>query len=437
MIFLFSNPFWEGHLRGAAMIDVIKLKLKLIHKGRWKIVAIDLPSMGEWQFIQPVLIRYLMNWNNIIILIHHTDDTKKFLHREYPWIYSQVINVYDSLIRSVVWPEIDMFITTEQYNHGLDGVYSVCMFHGQAGKGMTFSPEIVATFDAFFLLGPMHRQAFNEYLQDFNQGHIPDHLDLFDIGYPKSDVLIDGYLPGDKKIIEILSLDPVKKTILYAPAFNEGASLREYGLQVIELLALLSEYNVIVKLPIDCYQPVTNIYATGGIDWNMEIRVLEKKYSNLKLYMDYYIDPLLACADILITCISTVGFEFMALNKPVIFIDTPKYYSGYLKRRFPDKDTIAWSRRTTANGGKEFGLVVKDIHELPDAITYILKHPGEYPKQQEKLKTYLLYNKGNAAQVAVDKINALLRLHVKSQRPSTTLSFLRYCVLEAMNKLCN
>jgi CDP-glycerol glycerophosphotransferase (TagB/SpsB family) len=299
---------------------------------------------------------------------------------------------------------------------------------------MTFSPEIVSIFDAFFLLGPMHRQAFNEYLQDFNQGYIPDHLDLFDIGYPKSDGIINGYY-NKTDIIWELALDPHKKTILYAPAFNEGASLREYGLQVIELLASQSQYNVIVKLPIDCYQPLTNLYATGGINWVGEVKQLEDKYMNLTLYNNQLIDPILVCADVLITCISTVGFEFMALNQPVIFIDTPKYYSGYLKRRFPDKDTVAWSQRTTANGGKEFGLVVKDVQDLPQAIDYIFTHPGEYPKQQEKLKTYLLYNKGRGAQAAVDKINALLNLGVKSKRPITTLSIARYYLLKMWDKL--
>jgi SAM-dependent methyltransferase len=399
------------------VVAIIILKLRLLFKGKRRVVAFDLPSKGEWQFIRPVIFNYVVHDSKDIILIVHNQDTREFFKQIAPTLHRRVIHVKSTTLRSVSFHEIDLFVTTEQYNKGLDGVYSISLCHGQAAKGLSFVPEIVETFDAFFLLGPIHKQAFADFVNEFLDGQDPGHLNLFEIGYPKSDDLINGHFSA-QDILQKLSLDIQRKTILYAPAFNEGASLREYGIQIIKLLVTQTDFNIIAKLPIECWEPTGNFYATNGIDWFKEIQEIEKNYpDNFRLYTDYVIDPLLSCADVLITCISSVSFEFLALNKPVIFIDTPKYFSGYLKRHFPNKDTVSWSERTTVNGGREFGLVVADIHELPKTINRVLANPQEFPYQQERLKTYLLYNRGKGTEAVVDKIEQLLETNAKTLRP--------------------
>jgi hypothetical protein len=399
-------------------------------KGKRKAVAFDLASMGELQFIQPVLLRYSERHPTDLIIIVHVGDTVDAFNQALPSLKQRVKHIRNAMVRRILCSEIDLFLTTEQYDQGLDGVYSVCIFHGHAAKGLTFIPEVIRTFDAFFLLGPVHREAFDCFTKDFLQGKYPEWLRLFNIGYPKSDNLLNGYFSKDE-VERRLNLDPSRRTVIYAPAFNEGASLREYGTEIIESIAKETQYNIVVKLPIDCWQPTNNFYATGGIDWFKEIGKLESRFPNLHLCTDYIIDPLLACADVLITCISSVSFEFYALGKPVIFVDTPKYFSGYLKRRFPDQDTLLWASRTTVNGGKEFGLVVADIYELPKAIQTVLDNPSEYPRQQDRLKSYFLYNPGRGAEAAVAKMEELLAARARSDRPVNTLRLLRAVVAEA------
>ncbi len=391
--------------------------LKLLTKQRHGVVAFDLASICELQFFRSVLLSFAeRNPRTEILIIHHGDTVQSFSEL-IPALSRRVRHVPDSVIRSVRFSNIDLFLTTEQYDMGLEGIYSVALFHGQPSKGLTFSSEVLNRFDALFLYGPMHRESLDEFVREWLP-EIPSHLTTFEIGYPKSDDLLNGRFDTEKIRAE-LSLDPSKKTVLYAPAFNEGASLREHGIEIITLLAEQSKYNILVKLPIDCCQPTSNIYATGGINWFEKIGELQSRFPNLRLYSDYQIDPLLACADVLITCISSVGFEFLALNRPVVFIDTPEYFSGYLKRRFPEKDTVDWAQRMTVNGGKEFGLVVKDFRDLPAAIETVLAHPDEYPRQQERLKHYLLYNRGHGTEAAVAKIEELLAMRVKSRRPQT------------------
>jgi SAM-dependent methyltransferase len=401
------------------------LKIHLLKNKHNRIVAFDLPSMGEVQFFESVFRVYAeKNPEDLMLIIHHSDSILEF-NQYFPDICHRFIHVDNKVIRSLLYPEIDLFLTTEQYSYGLDSVYSVVLFHGQPSKGLTFTKEIMASFDALFLYGSLQKDAFNNFLSDWGLD-FSEQLDLFDIGYPKSDNLLNGFYDSEAEL-KRLNIDLGKKTLLYAPAFNEGASLREWGLEIIQILANLEQYNILVKLPIDCWQPTTNIYATGGVDWFQAIRNLEQHYPNLRLIGDYQIDSLLACSDILITCISSVSFEFLALNKPVIFIDTPTYFNSYLKRRFPRLDTSDWVNRTTVNGGKEFGLVVQNIKELPNAIRDVLGNYQKYPLQQDRLKGYLLYNRGHATQAAVNQIMDILAKGKKSRRSFLNGLFIMYC----------
>ncbi|QPK63428.1 CDP-glycerol glycerophosphotransferase family protein [Methylomonas sp. LL1] len=397
------------------LYQAIKLKLDLRKITNQKIVAFDLASLGEIQFFEPVLRLYAKNKPDDKILIIYRDNTNHQFGKLFEDIGDRFIYIENELLRSFFYPEIDIFITTEQYSHGLDFVYSIVLFHGQPSKGLTFTKEIINSFDALFFYGPMHKDAFKNFLTDWNIDH-PNHLDTYEIGYPKSDNLLNGHI-NTIDLTESLHLDPTKKTLLYAPAFNEGASLRKHGLEIIRILCGLNKFNILVKLPIDCWESNKNFYSTGGVNWFDEIGKLEEVFSNLWLFRDFKIDPLLALSDILITCISSVSFEFLALQKPVIFIETPEYFNNYLKSIFPQIDTSSWASRTTINGGKEFGLVIKNIYDLPKAIMQVLDNPDDYPFQKEYIKQYILYNPGHATVTAVNHIFEILNSNRKSRRP--------------------
>jgi SAM-dependent methyltransferase len=397
------------------IMNVLRFKLRLLFKGRKRAIAFDLP-FGELQFIQNIIKKYVKRFPKDIVCIVHNGKTKTEFEKLLPELKNKVCHISRDALLKGFYNELDIFITSEQYSQGVNGIYSICVFHGQPAKGLTFTKEIINSFDAFFLYGPLHRQAFEEFIKKHFGGVVPPHMNLYEIGCSKSDDLLAGVYKREDTLFN-LGLNTEKKTVLYAPAFNEGASLQEFGLEIIKLISEDNQYNVIAKLPIDSYQPVTNLYATDGIDWFNKIKEMEKKYLNFRIYVDFQIDKILACSDVLITCVSSVGFEFFALEKPVIFIDTPKFFSKFLKQRFPDENTASWMNRTTVNGGKEFGLVVKDIYKLPEAIETVLSHPEMYPKQKSRLKKILLYNPGRATEAAVDKMNDLLQSGLKSNRP--------------------
>ncbi len=393
---------------------LVKARLKTTKK---VIMAFGIPSMGELQFIKPIIMEYTRRNPESMIVFIHQNNTIRAFKKTSPSLAQHALHLHRIVFELLSFSEINLFLTSEQYDLGLNGIYSITTCHGQAAKGLSFVPGVIDTFDALFLNGPIHREAFDLFVADFLNGTPPAHMELFEIGYPKSDNLLNG-LYSRKDTENELNLDVSKKTVLYAPAFNEGASLRECGLEVIELLARQHKYNVIVKLPVDCWNPTSNYYATGGVNWFEKIRELEAAFPDLRLFSDYQIDPLLDCADVLVTCISSVSFEFLALSKPVIFINTPKYFTDFLQKRFPDMDISSWAERNTVNGGKEFGLTIDSFHDLPDAIDTVLANPENYPRRQEKLKNYLLYNRGHASKAAVDRIEELLNKNVKTKRPA-------------------
>lgn len=410
------------------------LKTRLACKGSRKVLAFDLASMGELQFIEPVLLAYTARHPTDLCLVVHNGDTVEAFKDALPQLDGRILHVSRSMLNSLPFPEIDLFLTTEQYDRGLNDVYSISMFHGHAAKGLSFTPQVVTTFDAFFMIGPVHRDTYYEFVNEFLKGIVPENPYLYDVGYPKSDKLINQKY-DNFEISRKLSLKPDRKTILYAPAFNEGASLREHGVEIIETLAGQTQFNVVVKLPIECWRPVSDFRATGGVNWFNEIHHLAARYPNLKLYSEYQIDPLLACADILVTCVSSVSFEFLAIGKPVIFIDTPKFFQEVLKKRFSDKNTDSWANRTTVNGGREFGMVISDIQELPKAVQHVLDNLNDFPRQKERLKTYLLFNPGKGTEAAVKKLEELLAANVRTRRTCNNNRLMQVLMSKIQSKL--
>ena len=397
------------------LVSLFRLSLK----GSRKAVGFDLASDGEIQFLRDALLRLVDRRPDLLIFIFHHGNTREAFDASFPSLQPRVFHAAYSEI--VLFRNLDLYITTEQFVAGPPTVYTVTIFHGQPAKGVTFKLpgfDPLALNDAMFLYGPLHRQTLSEHLATW-QLSLPSHLSLFDIGYSKSDRLLNGVYERSE-VLRSLGLDLANRTILYAPAFNEGASMREYAHEIIPILCGLDGFNIIAKLAIDCGEP----HRTGGINWFTTIGEMESRFRNFRIVRQPEADPVLACADLLITCVSSIGFEFLALKKPVIFIDTPKFFSETLAKMFPGHDCSSWVARSTVNGGREFGLVVAHPSDLPRAIDHVLSNPDQYPRRRSELPGCLLYNPGHATEAAVQQIERLLAEGVRSRRPAARLSVL-------------
>ncbi len=233
--------------------------LILAFKGNRRVVGFDVASAGEVQFLRNVLELFSVRFPDDTIWVFHHEDTVADFEQLVPGVKGRVFHRPYRRVRAPWFERLDLYVTTEQFTSGPAGVYTLTLFHGQPSKGFSFlvpndgllpPHDALKVNDALFLYGPLHRQALEEHLAIRGQ-RSPSHLSLFDIGYTKSDDLLSGRFDREN-YLKTLGLDPIKKTILYAPAFNEGASMRECGVGILDALCGMEDYNVLAKLAIDC-----------------------------------------------------------------------------------------------------------------------------------------------------------------------------------------
>jgi CDP-glycerol glycerophosphotransferase (TagB/SpsB family) len=132
-------------------------------------------------------------------------------------------------------------------------------------------------------------------------------------GYPRNDIIISPnlyakYLGFEQEIIASIT---TKKTILYAPTFRDTNRFnRETPIDWERLNDLLKENNT------------TFLIKLHRHDFSM---VMNQEYSNIRVLdneSDMY--PLFAKVDLLVTDYSSIFFDFLLTNKPVLFFPYDK-----------------------------------------------------------------------------------------------------------------
>lgn len=304
---------------------------------------------------------------------------------------------------------VDVYLNPSLDRNGPPGAVRIYIAHNQPVKLEGYPAATLLNYPVHFLLGPLQR-TFYEQMPSLQDGSLKA-LRLVEVGYPKSDRLIRGTLDRDTEL-ERLGLNPACFTLLYAPTWEEGASLRSYGVALAEALLALPDTNVLVKLhPVSLTPPGATNYQqfTGSINWAKEFEILQSN-PRFRFIRDPVADPYLAAADMMVTDISSVALEFIPLNRPVVYLDCPAYMDCML-RHFPwagktSPDTVR--NNPTANAGRHVGVVAHNLDELVDAIQRERVQPGQGAAARRKFADDLLYNPGHGAERAADEILALL-----------------------------
>ena len=303
----------------------------------------------------------------------------------------------------------DVFLSASVYGKGPRTARRVNISHNQPTKFEAYPREYVMNYDVHFLTGPLHREQYEHMFEKHGLDTSNDYR-LIDVGYPKSDALLQGKYDR-AEVLRGLGLDPNRKTVLYAPAWDPGGSLREFGDEVIEQLLAL-EANVIVKLhPVSHTPPSSASYEfyTGGVNWVERFR----KYESNQIFRHvaaFEVDPLLVAADLLVTDFSSVALEFVGLDRPIIYLDCPVYFEKTLKMPGYETDPEYVKTNPRANAGRHVGIVVDNVNQLSAAAADALANPIERSNLRRELAKQLLYNPGKAGKVAATEIRKLLRL---------------------------
>lgn len=197
------------------------------------------------------------------------------------------------------------------------GTRRVQTFHGVAGKYRTVydSPaDSMRGWDRLFFINKRRLQNF------IDTGAVDaDSPAIRLIGMPRLDCLVDGSLKRDE-ILKSIGVDPSRKTVLYAPTWSRYSSVATMGEDIVKRLGAAG-YAVIVKLHDRSRQ--ADDYHSGGVDWGERLEPLLKACDGV-LAAGSNSSTYLAAADVLITDHSSVGFEYLLLDRPLIRIHVPE-----------------------------------------------------------------------------------------------------------------
>ena len=197
------------------------------------------------------------------------------------------------------------------------GTRRIQTFHGVAGKYRTIydSPShSMRAWDRLYFVNQRRLQHF------IKSGAIDaDSSAVRLIGMPKLDCLVDGSLNRDQ-VLGSLGIDPSRRTVIYAPTWSPYSSLVTMGEQLIKEL-VDAGYAVIVKLH-DRSRELKYVNS-GGVDWGARLEPLLRGTGGV-LATGGNSSRYLPAGDVLITDHSSVGFEYLLLDRPLIRIELPE-----------------------------------------------------------------------------------------------------------------
>lgn len=365
-----------------------------------KIIAFDICSYGQLQFIEPIVRKLGQSGNacSCYLFCNYSITDKKIE------IGISKNKIFLSQTAFLCFG-IDVFLQTEIYGRGPLTSKRIFIGHGQPNKWTYWSVENLNSFEYYFLYGRLERDMFAVIMNDNHDA--TKHIKLMDIGYPKLDDQINARYDS-RKIFNRLGLNPDYKTVIYAPAWDPGCSLRTSGIEIVRRLLAIENINVIVKLHPVSMEPETSpnyIFFTGGVNWPKEFSQFENN-PRFRFVNDYLVNPILFISDIMLTDFSGVALEFMTLNRPVIYLDCPEFYERTLKDW--NCDPVVAKNDERFNAGRNAGLVIDDLKELPQAVRRSLENPKEFSEKRDKLTKKFLYNPGKGSEATVNAIYWLL-----------------------------
>jgi len=273
------------------------------------------------------------------------------------------------------------------------GTRRVQMFHGVAGKytNVYDTPEQSARgWDRLFFINQRRLRNF------VRSGALDANSTAARlVGMPKVDCLVDGSVSRNA-VLERLGIDPDRQTVLYAPTWSAHSSLVTMGAQLVEGL-VAAGYAVIVKLHDRSHDP--QHANSGGVNWVARLGPLLRD-SGGHLAMSSDSCPFLAAADLMITDHSSVGFEYLLLDRPLVRIEVPTL----LEQANVNPEYVELLA--------EASLTARTASEAMCAVEHGLADPAQKSQVRKTIATELFHSPGSATSRAVKELYDLLDLEV-------------------------
>ena len=282
-----------------------------------------------------------------------------------------------------------IFVPGNEVPHYLRGV-KIQVFHGLAGEKKGHF-RIRNYFDLYLTQGPYFTRWFSKAASKHKD------FSVVETGWPKLDVYGKELHKYDSDKLTLLKKSKAKKIILYAPTFSPSLTSAPHLLTQIEELAKSKEYLIVIKFH--------DLMAENLID---SYKKLSMSLENVLFIEERNIIKYLLIADLMISDTSSVVYEFLLLDKPVITFKNNSH-------------AINWDNQLSFSG----------------LVKRVAKNLLEDPFKQQRLKIlkeYHPYTDGNSAKRMVDAVEEYIK---KNGVPEKRLIswFRRYKINKIFSKI--
>jgi hypothetical protein len=338
-------------------------------------------------------------------ILQETPGTAVFYTGEYPDRIAPLVAQGRCLTHSQAeWMRFDLYFNADPWAAARlrRCARRINFFHGVAGKYDLDRPlGLPMGFESYDRVAFINRDRMRRYLE---AGVVAPSQAVL-VGYPKLDRLASGQVDG-RGTRDALGLDPLRPTALYAPTYSPASSLHLAADDIIGALAAAG-FNVIVKLHDRSLDPDPRY--TGGIDWGRRMRALEQP-GRIRYVEAPDASPYLAAADVMVTDHSSIGFEYLVLDRPLIVFDVP----GLVEAARINPEKVALLRGAAT--------VVRDVRALAAAAKAELQRPSRLSNERRRVAGEMFHDPGNATARGLSVVRELLEAPVgHSQTVRATL----------------
>jgi len=176
-----------------------------------------------------------------------------------------------------------------------------------------------------------------------------------------------------------------KKVVLYAPTWDETASFKRKGEEILDALSTMDCFLIMKPHPL-C---ITSMVGTSGLDL---VTFLKEKFpkKNYLLITDtpYEIMPV---ADMMISDFSSISFEFTLLRKPLYLFE-----GNEIQQKIADNDQYEMLKKCC--------FVFKETDSINRNIFKYEELSHDRIEEMENIQRKYFSNAGHATEVAVNKL---------------------------------
>jgi CDP-glycerol glycerophosphotransferase (TagB/SpsB family) len=217
-------------------------------------------------------------------------------------------------------------------------------------------------------------------------------------GYPRDDVLLRNVVGYDIGVADsltaVLKLKKRAKMVLYAPTFRSNmtvapdAFLQHLGFDIARLDGLLIRHQAFM---------IIKLHSQLGVRIGYGLKRISKRLYLTDGRIDVY--PILAQADVLVTDYSSIFFDFLLLDRPIVFY-------------IPDYDTYLDERGFSLNFDSFTpGLKAKSFNQLVRALGLALVGEDRYAYERKRVREDVFDNlDGHSSARVVKNVMSIMHL---------------------------